>query len=334
MPSPPNNLFWRLHKWAWRQDENFLTESLALVLEQLLALAPAVGTRLVARLTDNFIQLAPDDASAIEIQPQVEAGEGRPDLEISIPHRLVWIEVKAEAELRAGQLEGYRVLLGERGVEQTRLILLTQYPEVFAEEDARPDHVVRWFEVADWLESEIAAAEEASAIAGFLARQFLDFLGARRMKLAQVGKYMPEGLRAWGSLLHMLFEAAAACKVSATLKGAVGLEYSGVKIDGPKYWVGVDYAEPEKLCFATRTRIDPAAASKLSDGEISEDKWVPGGYCWWRSVDLNSELVHFFARSKVSQMEWLEGFLRECLEMARSIETPDQPPIPEEPEGN
>ena len=49
MASPANNLFLRLHKWASRQDENFLTESLAVVLEQLLVLAPAVGTRLVAR---------------------------------------------------------------------------------------------------------------------------------------------------------------------------------------------------------------------------------------------------------------------------------------------
>jgi hypothetical protein len=35
MASPANNLFLRLHKWTWRQDENFLTESLAVVLEQL-----------------------------------------------------------------------------------------------------------------------------------------------------------------------------------------------------------------------------------------------------------------------------------------------------------
>ncbi len=32
-------------------------------------------------------------------------------------------------------------------------------------------------------------------------------------------------------------------------------------------------------------------------------------------------------------MEWLEKFLRECLALARSIETPDQPPIPDEAEG-
>ena len=52
MASPSSNLFLRLHKWASRQDENFLTESLAVVLEQLLVLAPAVGTRLVSRLTE------------------------------------------------------------------------------------------------------------------------------------------------------------------------------------------------------------------------------------------------------------------------------------------
>jgi len=74
MGSPANNVFLRLHKWAWRQDENFLTESLAVVLEQLLVLAPAVGTRLVARVTGGFIDLPPEDASEIELRTQVEGG--------------------------------------------------------------------------------------------------------------------------------------------------------------------------------------------------------------------------------------------------------------------
>src|SRR5580700_5178604 len=105
MATPSNNLFLRLHKWAARQDENFLTESLAVVLEQLLVLAPAVGTRLVSRLTGGFIDLTESDASTIAIRTQVEAVHGRPDLEIRATHHLAWIEVKAEAELRAGQLE-------------------------------------------------------------------------------------------------------------------------------------------------------------------------------------------------------------------------------------
>ena len=109
------NLFARLHKWAVRQDENFLTESLAVVLEQLLILAPEVGTWLIRQLTGGFLDVAPGDAGSINLQTQVEAVQGRPDLEISAPRRLVWVEVKAESPLRTGQLEGYRVLLGESG---------------------------------------------------------------------------------------------------------------------------------------------------------------------------------------------------------------------------
>ncbi len=330
-PTGPN-LFVRLHKWAARQDENFLTESLGVVLEHLLALAPEVGTRLVARLTGGFIDLPPDSASAIEVRTQVEGKPGRPDLEICTPHRLTWIEVKAESGLRAGQLAGYRFLLRDCGTEQSRLGLLTRYSEEFGAEDERPDWQVRWFEVADWLEGELPAAEAAAEVAGFLARQFLDFLEARGMTLTQVGKYMPEGLRALSSLMNMLLEAAAACKVS--VKKSPGWESIGINLDGLKYWAGVNYAEPEKLWFGTRCRIDPEAAAKLGIGTIEEENWVPGRARWWRGVELDSEPVHFFARSKVSQMQWLEGFLRECLESARSIETPDQPPIPEEPEGN
>lgn len=325
------NLFARLHKWAARQDENFLTESLAVVLEQLLILAPDVGVRLVSRLTDGFVELAAADAGAIQIRTQVEAGQGRLDLELRIPHRLAWVEVKAESELRTGQLEGYRVLLSEGGIEQTKLILLTRYPHTFRQDDARPDFMVRWFEFADWLENELPAVEAAGEVAGFLAKQFLDFLRIRGMTLTQVGKYMPEGLRALDNLLNMLLEAATACGVK--VKQRPEWKRIGIWLDGGRYWVGVSYAQPEKLQFGTRGRIDPDAANRLGAGEVVPDSGRPGGFRWWQKVELDSEEVHFFSRTKVSQMEWLESFLRDCLAKARSIETPDQPPIPEEPEG-
>lgn len=70
MASLSMNVFLRLHKWAWRQDENFMTEALAVVLEHLLVLAPEVGVRLVARLTGGFIDLPASNAGTIEIHPR------------------------------------------------------------------------------------------------------------------------------------------------------------------------------------------------------------------------------------------------------------------------
>jgi hypothetical protein len=329
VPSDPN-LFTRLHKWAARQDENFLTESLALVLEQLLLLAPEAGVRLVSRLTGDFIEVKPEEASLIVVQTQVEAGEGRPDLEFRVPYRLVWIEVKAESELRTGQLEGYRVLLSESGVEQTRLVLLTRHREVFESDEVRPDLEVRWFEFADWLETELPTIKVSSEVASFLARQFLDFLWERDMNLTQVGKYMPEGLRALSSWLNMLREAAAACKVKKT-RVSSAWDYSGVSLEGGKYWIGFILTDPEKLFFSTFSRLDTEAAARR-EILLVKDARAGGGFSWTTSVELESEPIHFFSRSKVSQIEWLERFLRECLDTARSIETPDQPPIPEEPE--
>src|ERR1022692_3494109 len=126
MPDGPN-LFARLNKWATRQDENFVTESLAVVLEHLLLLAPECGVRLLARLTDDFLDMEAADASTVEIHTQVIVSGARLDLELAAPQRLVWIEVKVESALRIGQLEGYRVLLAAATAEQKRLGLLTRY---------------------------------------------------------------------------------------------------------------------------------------------------------------------------------------------------------------
>ena len=324
------NLFTRLHKWAARQDENFLTESLALLLEFLLARTPAVGVHLVRRLSDGLIDLRPEEAAAAEVSTQVETTEGRPDLEIRAPERLVWVEVKAESPLRAGQLEGYRIGLRASGARETRLVLLTRYAVSLQPGEERPDYALQWYEVAEWIEDALGEEALRDEVSRFLVEQFLAFLKGRRMAIAHVGWQMPEGVKALGSLLDMLAEAAGACQVSARKRAYWG--ESGYHLDGGKYWLGINYDDPSRLWFGTCCRIDPEAAASLG-GEITQEDWVPGKARWWKGADLDSEEVHFFSRTKVGQIQWLIAFLRESLEQARSIETPDQPPIPEEPEG-
>ena len=150
------------------------------------------------------------------------------------------------------------------------------------------------------------------------------------MFLTQVDWQMSEGVRALSNLLNMLLEAASGCKVS--VKRAVGWGYSGINLEGLKYWVGIIHDDPKKLWFRTRCRIDPDAAARLGVGKLTEEDFAQGGHVWWRSEELYSEETHFFSRSKVGQIRWLENFLQECLKMARSIEIPDQTPIPEKPE--
>jgi hypothetical protein len=119
----------------------------------------------------------------------------------------------------------------------------------------------------------------------------------------------------------MLLEAAGPCSKGPPKKSA-GWDYAGIKLDGDKFWVGVDFSDPEKLWFGTRCKIDPGKVkARKYPGEVHEDSWVVGGYRWWYGKELDSESVHFFSRSKVGQQEWLQGFLNECLKMARSIET-------------
>jgi len=268
------NLFARLHKWATRQDENFVTESLAVVLENLLILSPEIGVRMVSRITGGFIAMGPEDSGAVEIRTQVDVRTGRPDLEICVPHRLVWIEVKVESTLRTGQLEGYRRLIGETGFTETRLILLSRYPETYAADAMRPDSEVRWFELAEWLEAELIALSESSKAADvkaeFLARQFLEFLTERNMTLTQVSPYLRDGTRALSALMNMLREAAAACKISMRLQ--TDWEGMGLYLDGRKYWIGIEYVEPAILWFGTQCQIDASAAAKLGRGEMFEQK--------------------------------------------------------------
>jgi hypothetical protein len=325
------NLFGRLHKWAARQDENFLTESLAVLLEHLLLLAPAVGTRLVKQVTGGLIDLSNPNPNAIDIRTQVTAEDGRPDLELATPNCLVWIEVKVESEVRKEQLDKYLRELETKKGQQTRLVLLTRYPETSVCDGAGPIFKLRWCEVAALLEQELSAAQTGSEAARFVAGQFLDFLRGRGMTTEKVTYHMPEGIKALSNLLNMLSEAGAACKVDS--RKAADSESIGLNLDHGKYRVSVGYADPGKLWFGTRCRIDPQACRRLGlEAELYEER-VPGGYRWWREVELDSEEVYFFCRSKVSQMMWLEKFLRECLAMAHKIESPEQLPIPDEPEG-
>jgi hypothetical protein len=317
-----NNLLLRLHKWAWRQDENFLTESFAHLLSHLVEEEVEAGIRLLDSITGGLLELIPDEHPLVGIRTQVITAEGTPDLEIRVGTRkMALVEVKSESKARVTQFEKYRRMLRESGVPRTALVLLSRYPVSLMEAVEKPDWFVRWYQVAEWLEQE-RGRYVFKPTSKYLVDQFVEFLGARNMTMSQVTWDLTGGIRALRTLGDMLLEVAHACGLHATPSG--NRNSLGVFLEKKAYWIRINYDRPEALHFTTYNRvIDPAKAEAA--GLEGWFKW-PGAETWFgweRWLNLDAEEVHFFARTKASQMQLLEGFLRECLDIVRSIELGD-----------
>jgi hypothetical protein len=65
---------------------------------------------------------------------------------------------------------------------------------------------------------------------------------------------------------------------------------------------------------------------KADNAGVSSGLWerdwafIPGEYRWWRPLDLESDEVHFFSRSKERQIDCLKDFIQGCIQTAASIE--------------
>jgi hypothetical protein len=300
-------------------DENFTTEAFVHMLLHLLASRPAKAAQLVERLTGGRMVLSEVEASSLNVSTQVEVECGRPDIELRTLDHLVYVEVKVESNLHEGQLECYRCALGQSGFAQTSLVLLTRYADAWIGE-AKPDVHVRWYQVADWLEELVERNSAETSVPGPVGidpvQQFLEFLEGRGMTMDRVGYELVEGVRSLNSLFAMMGEALNAVE----LKGQriSGWQWWGYNTDKTKYSFFVTPAEPHIVRFYTwNHNIDRAKAEVLTIGRIWEEQ---GRLRWGQSLDLTSEEVHFFARSRASQMQCLESFLRTGVEIAQQIE--------------
>ncbi|MBO0698202.1 MAG: hypothetical protein J2P46_07400 [Zavarzinella sp.] len=313
---PQNNLLVRLHKWASRQDENFLTETFAFLLQYLIEEEPQAAAGLLRSLTDGFLELQPGEARAVAVRTQIVTGEGTPDLSLRTLDKLAFVEVKSESPVSAPQLDKYRRLLRESGVPSTRLVLLTRH--VIDLDPAALEAVlcIRWYQVADWVEVE-RGRYTFKAVSAFLVQQFLGLLGTKGMTMSQVTWELSGGVRALRNFMNMLEEAAHVAGVKVQAKA--NTRHSGVSLDGGKYWVGINFDDPDRLIFQTEYQaVDPSAAEKLGTGYVYE--WSDKkGHGWGQELDLTAEHVHFYARPRASQMQLLESFIRESMDLARRV---------------
>ncbi len=306
MPEPgagADNLLSRLFQWAWRQDENFTTEAFAHLQRQLLALDPARGLSLLSFLTGDSLKCEAERASRIEILTQVSYRQGRPDIEIRAPEFLGFVEVKDESSEGENQLARYRAILNDSGVAHTCLVYLTRYPPGTISEGAGTVIQRRWHEIAQHLLVALKKEKWQDREARFLAGQFAGYLEERGMAIQEVTWELERGVKSVWNLVAMIGEAVA----KENPKKSAGWEYAGFYIRDKKAWVGLWWEEPARLYFCTEDLdVKENAPDVVGYGEMDE-----GG--WQIKVDIASEDVHFFARSRSSQLKCIEDFVRRGL---------------------
>lgn len=294
------DIFSALYRWAHRQDENFTTEAFVYLLNHLLGHERACGEALVRLLCFPEDPTSHVGGRIHEITTQWVTEEGTPDIRIESDALVAFIEVKKGSGLARDQLGRYRRILAKQAEGRaTRLGLLTVYPMGVQEDEERPDSHARWDQVADLL----GKLELSQELSKYLVDEFLSFLRGQVMTVQRVSWEYMAGTKALCDLTNMIGKAVEGARIPIhQCSGAWG--YRGYYLDGKKYWVGVYLETPQQIVFETvESRVDAAKVKELGRAEVRED-----GKCVIR-LDLDSEPVHFFARSKESQLECLTGFV-------------------------
>jgi hypothetical protein len=342
------NLFCDLHRWAKRQDENFVTEAFAHLLRYFMRNRSPVAVEVLRHLSNVQLAIPLESLRTVSITTQATIDDGRPDLEIATSDTLLYVEVKVESGVRKKQLRRYRQSLGQdpqvvrqrrtkkqlrscrRNLEQRGgfsrkyLILLTRYPPKPLPISASPDHATRWIKVAECLDTSAARHLRNDRVGAFLVQQFTSFLASRNIAMRQIDGQITNGLQAIRPLLLMAKESLLACGVQPKAMAewdCLGYycEHEGqVK----KFWVGIDFKWPLSLWFQTgEMQFDRSIPRRLDiGGEVEEEEWDQTDHTWVTGFDLSPDNKSFFAASASEQFHQIEAFLKECINKIRLIE--------------
>jgi hypothetical protein len=299
-----------LHRSTSGWDEDFLTEAFVHLLRLLQDNDSDIFESLLRKITGDLLDKVDADVSEIEISTQFDTKiNGIPDIRLNHPDFLVLIEVKVDAGFHDGQLEGYRLFLDKRDVLFTRLITLTRYGQ--SGDQPEVDLAIRWNQIADWLEKVTLQTQPTD----YLRNEFVDFLKIRGVAMDKVNWTMESGLTELQNFLNMIAEALAIAKIKT--KSTAGTSAGGYQgffsntETGQRIYICVYFNQPAKL-FVHTEKCNFNEDMKLEIGKIVNKNF---------EIELNlaSEEVHFFARSKQSQLTCLEEFLSESVKYAEKL---------------
>ena len=319
MNTAHSSIFSVLSKFATRQEENYLTESFAFLLKELLRGnqdCPNCAVSLLNKICPNksYVIFHADEDIKIETQnPEWTSEEGEergqaiiPDITITAPGKLVFIEVKDASPVSEEQIVNYKEKLTKEYQDfKVIIILISRYSKNF-DEHASPDRHVLWREIYSWLR-ELAPDEPVGT---YLVKCFREFLEEKKMTIQKVGWEYINGIPAMLNLVEMISAALDQLETGGRKK-SIGEEWSGFYLDNKQYWCGVYYQTPTKLLFQLRGK------DKFDKNAVAQPSFPPledydNGYQFF--LDLEDEKTHFFSRDVAGQMGLVNDFVKKCYE--------------------
>ncbi|MCK4387898.1 MAG: PD-(D/E)XK nuclease family protein [Dehalococcoidia bacterium] len=309
------NIFSALAKYNSAMDENYLTEAFVFVINSLLQQERPIGIEILAQLCVKNNEFSFDIGEDISVSTQETTEQGRPDIKVSSPDKLIYIEVKHDSPLGLQQLERYKKALEPSTAAIKHVVLLTRFVIDFEEQEEKPYKHVRWFEVYNWLANTKVRAKDPVSI--YLIESFKSFLEAKQMSIQKVGWEYINGVPALINLINMIEVAIQGAPLPIYGKSP-GWDFRGFYVESKEFWCGIYYNNPLIIMF---TMMDK---KKFNAKLVETPSYTvkEGRYRMWFSLQLEDK--HFFSLGKDEQLEEITKFVKECYALAQQMRVKEE----------
>lgn len=300
------NLFESLHKWAAANDENFITESFAYILNLYKKYDSESFDIIIKKITNNIIN-SNSDLSSLTITTQFHTENGTPDIKIENTDILVFIEVKVDSGFGNDQLGRYKKVLSTKN-KKTALITITRSSELYGA-DIKPDLSITWLEIYENL---LRMRKKCSNLIGcFLTDEYTCFLKTRGLIMTEANWQLTEGIKSLKRIMDMIDRAIKLNNLNIHSRSGAW-DWMGYYIENKKFFIGLYYGNPNSITINTEVPLIENIPSTTEVGLLRNRRWE-------NQLILDSEDVHFFSRTALSQLECIKLFIENSVKYGNSL---------------
>ncbi len=302
------NIFSALAKYSSANEENYLTEAFVFLINSLLVRERPIGLEILNQLCVENNDFSFDMDEDISVSTQETTEQGRPDIMVSSPNKLIYIEVKHDSPVDPKQLKRYRKELESSNADIRRLVLLTRFSVDFSEHKGIPDKHVRWFEVYNWL----ANAKIQDPVSAYLIESFKSFLEVKQMSIQKVGWEYVNGVPAFNNLINMIEVAIQGASLRIHVKSA-GWDFKGFYVESKEFRCGIHYSNPLIITFEMMDK------KKFNAKLVEAPSYTmrEGRYRMWFGLQLEDK--YFFSLDKDRQLEEITNFVKKACSDAQQM---------------